>query len=296
MRFQEIDISNDKGIKIHFDLFENNKNKPTIIFFHGTSGYTCPNNPYHRAFGPFQEALAQKFNVLGTTIEGHGKSGGERGDFTILSYVKAGKLGIDWLKKNDFSGPIGVTGWSMGGIGSLYLAAADDRIKSAFLHNPAVCCEGDPDIFQLSSRPKFLKYVVKPTFKFLNKIGLGKIRVPISLYLNLKNVFITEENIEKWRNDPMAVKKYTVQALLSLINTPLPDGKTLKDIKIPICVLQPVYDKVALPEYTKKIFEQLGSEKKEYLLYTGPDAHHSLIRYQPETLANLAIEWFEKTL
>lgn len=295
MKFQEIDVFDSKGMKIHFDLFEVEKSRPTIIFFHGTSGYTCPNNPHHRAFGPFQEALAQKFNVLGITIEGHGKSDGERGDFTVMSYVKAGKIGLDWLIKNGFSDKIGVTGWSMGGIGALYLTAADERVKSAFLHNPAVCCQGKPDIFQLSSRPKLLKYVVKPIFQFLAKF-MPRLKIPISLYLNLKNIFITEENIELWRTDPMVVTKYTIRAILSLVNTPLPDGKTLKDIQIPVCILQPAHDKVTLPEYTKEIFEQLGSKKKEYYLYIGPDANHSMIRYQPETLARCAAGWFDETL
>lgn len=293
MDFREIEIYNSKGTKIHLDFWENKKILPTIIFFHGTSGYTCPNNPHHRAFGPFEEALAEDFNVLGITIEGHGKSGGMRGHFTIMSYVEAGKLGIDWLIKNGFDGPIGVTGWSMGGIGSLYLAAADERIKSAFIHNPAVC--DDPDIYQLSSKPKLLKNVVAPILKFLD-IFWPTFKIPISLYLNLKNIFITEEAIESWRTDPMAVKEYTIHGVLSLVRTSLPNGKTLKDIKTPICIFQPENDKVALPWYSKKIYQALGSSVKDYILVHGKDAHHSIIRHDPELVAHFAMRWFKNTL
>jgi alpha-beta hydrolase superfamily lysophospholipase len=293
MIFKEFEILNTKGIKIHFDFFENDKDTPTIIFFHGTSGYTCPNNPYHRAFGPFEEALAEKFNVLGATIEGHGKSEGKRGHFTILSYVEVGKIGLDWLEKNGFVNKFGVTGWSMGGIGALYLTAADERIKSAFIHNPAVC--DDPEIYQLSSRPWLLKNLVAPLLKFLD-IFWPNFKIPISLYLNLKNIFITDEAIELWRKDPMAVKKYTIHAVLSLIRTPLPNNKTLKDIRTPICIFQPENDKVTLPWYTKKIYEKLGSSVKNYILIHGENANHSLIRYAPELVAHFATDWFVKTL
>lgn len=293
MKFQEIDVFDSKGTKIHLDFWQNDKNKSTIIFFHGTSGYTCPNNPHHRAFGPFQEELAKIFNVLGVTIEGHGKSGGKRGHFTIMSYVEAGKLGIDFLIRNSFNEPIGVSGWSMGGIGALYLTAADERVKSAFIHNPAVC--KDPDIYKLSSRPKLLKNVVAPILKFLD-IFWPTFKIPISLYLNLKNIFITEEAIELWRKDPMTVKKYTIHSVLSLIRTPLPNDKKLKDIKTPICIFQPANDKVTLPWYTKKIYQQLDSSIKDYILVQGEDAHHSMIRYQPELVAYFAIRWFMNTL
>jgi len=85
----------------------------------GTSAYAL-------IYGEFLKALADRgYNVVGFDPRGHGRSGGERGSYTIPELVSDMKAAVEYAQKR-FGDPIVVAGSSQGG--SLQQVLLDDEL------------------------------------------------------------------------------------------------------------------------------------------------------------------------
>lgn len=275
-----------RGLTLHLDIIESGQVSatggtiPTIVFIPGTGCWS-------EMYNPFLDGLADRgFRVLGLDPQGHGRSRGKRGDFTINELLQNISDTISFTIEG-FGERVGLMGSSQGGILTLYAAAGDIRVKSAVCHN-AVLLKDEAE--------KFLKRsaLSRALGKAMDVVAgsFPQLRVPTRTYINWKKVVEDERLLKKIYADPLFVKKYTLRALASLNNAGLP--RPLEEVRTPIMILTGEYDEVVPPALGKRVFDRLGSPRKEFAVI--PEAAHMLLlEYIPQSLPVVA-RWFRETL
>ncbi len=112
-RFEQDSILSD-GLRLHLDVIEIDKTRPTAVFMPGTNAYAL-------LYGEFLTALADRgYNIVGFDPRGHGRSEGARGSYTLPELVGDMRSATEYARKR-FGGPIVVAGSSQGGITAFYL-------------------------------------------------------------------------------------------------------------------------------------------------------------------------------
>ena len=155
-RFETDSVTSD-GLKLHLDIIEVDKAKPTVVFIPGTSVYAM-------IYGEFMATLADKgYNVVGFDPRGHGRSEGVRGSYTIPELMADTRAVVAYARDR-FGDPIAVAGSSQGGIVAFYVAATDEKLAGVICHNIADL--GDPESLKLTRTPS-LSRILKPLFLVL---------------------------------------------------------------------------------------------------------------------------------
>lgn len=173
---------------------------------------------------------------------------------------------------------VGVIGISLGGMVTLYSVANDPRIRSA------VC--GGLAYPKLPLRRRSTRLLIGMGAKLWPKkrINLLKI-VPLEKVTsdpNLQNVMLT---------DDLVVPEYTLETVASFMD--FEPKIPFDQIRTPILVMVGEHEQILPPEYCKKVYDILTTEKKFMVV---PDAGHLLfIEHIPQTL-HLVVDWFTKTL
>jgi len=260
-----------RELKLHLAVFESDEKNPCVVFIHGMG--------LHAMFfsGFLSKLCDEDFNVFGLDIQGHGRSGGERGHFTMQEATENTSSVVGYITKN-YNKQVGVMGISLGGMISFYSVANDPRIFSA------VCCGiAHPGIPLRSSTTRLLlamaaKLMPKKRLSLLKIVPLEK----VTQDPDLQNVIMTDE---------LVVPEYTFKTVASFmqIQPKIPFDR----IKTPIMIMVGEKEDIIPPKYCKKVYDILTAEKK---LVVVPDAGHMLfLEYVPQTLP-LVTDWFSKTL
>lgn len=130
--------------------------RPAVIFFHGFTG-NCQEP--HRIFVETARRLAaQGIGALRVDFRGSGNSEGSFADMTISSEITDAKASLRWLRRQpgvDVS-RIGLVGLSMGGVVTSHMLAADKKIRTAVLWNPAMLPKALHDAWITPARRKEL--------------------------------------------------------------------------------------------------------------------------------------------
>jgi alpha-beta hydrolase superfamily lysophospholipase len=260
-----------RNLKLHLTVFKSDEKDPCVVFVHGMGLHTM-------FFSGFLSKLCDAgFNVLGLDIQGHGRSGGERGHFTMQEATENVSSVIDYVTKN-YDNRVGVMGISLGGMITFYSVANDPRICTA------ICCGiAHPRIPLRRGTTRMLlgvaaKLMPKKRLSLLKIVPLEK----VTKDPDLQNVIMTDE---------LVVSEYTFKTVTSFmkIQTKIPFDK----IKTPIMIMVGEKEEITPPEYCEKVYDMLTGEKK---LVVVPDAGHMLfLEYVPKTLP-LVTDWFSKTL
>lgn len=79
------------------------------------------------------------------------------------------------------------------------------------------------------------------------------------------------------REDPHSGTKMTLNAAISLLTQSIPDI-SYRDWKLPSFIVQPGADAMTPPKFTKKVYDQLGTEIKKYVIVE--DALHYPVERQ----------------
>lgn len=157
------------GIKIHLLILEDQKTSPVIIFVHA-SGFSAQH------YMEFLILLNQRgFNVIGVDLEGHGKSGGKRGDFSFKEVVTNVYDTITYAIEN-YGSRVGIIGTSQGGIAVFYSLASDKRLKSGICHCAAIISERQSD------GSKLKRFVLRSLYSLATDSPpekIGDIKTPI---------------------------------------------------------------------------------------------------------------------
>jgi len=261
----------DQRTRLHLTLWERREKDPCIIFIHGMGLHSL-------FFAGFLSKLSERgYNVFGLDIQGHGRSGGERGHFTMQRATENVSSVIDYILEN-YNERVGVMGISLGGMITFYSLANDPRIQSAVCNGLA-----HPN---LPLRRRSTRLLIDMGARLWPKKRLSLLKIvpleKVTLDPTLQNVMLTDE---------LVVPEYTLETVASFMDL---EPKTPFDqIRTPILVMVGEHDQILPPEYCKKVYDLLTTEKKFVVV---PDAGHLLfIEHIPQTLP-LVVDWFTKTL
>lgn len=191
----------------------------------------------------------------------------------------------------------GICAEGLGGFAAFYLILKPGQIKSAvFLNAPAVLT--DPEFHKSfkgkrgsASRRKWLMVVARVAVKMIPSF-----KIPIRLYLDLEEMIDADgENYERERrlvsaftNDPDFDTHYPLKAVYSLVSTPPP--APLNSLQVPTMFI--VLNRGFIPDYFKKLFEELSCKKKIKEVNAG--VFWMLSR--PKQAAFEITDWFNQTL
>ena len=268
-----------RGLLLQLDVFPAGPNDPAILFLHGTA-------KYGRFYQPMLERLAAAgFTVLALDLQGHGRSQGRRGDFTIEELVENTRDAVT-LALERFSPRLGLLGSSQGGIVALYTAAADPRVVSAVCHNLALLDEPDSRRVNVSRFSKLARRYV----------GLGarlgpRLTVPIRRYLPLGVVYDDLTLGRRLERDPLLARAYTLRSFASLASAR--PSRPVEQIQTPIMVLAGEHDRLFPLDYVESIYARLGGPKE---LAVVKEAGHMLFVEYVEQALPYVTGWFERTL
>ena len=258
-------------IKLHLTILESKETDPCLIFIHGMGLHAM------FFFGFLSKLRDEGFNVFALDIQGHGRSEGERGHFTMQEATENVSGVVDYIMEN-YNDHIGVIGISLGGIISFYSVANDPRISSA------LCCGiAHPDI---PLRSKGIRIFIEIAAKLIPKRHLNLLRiVPLEKVTEdpvLQNIIMTDE---------LVVPEYTFKTVASFMK--LHPKIPFDQIKTPIMIMVGEKEEIIPTEYCQKVYDILTTEKK---LVVVPKAGHMLfLEYVPQTLP-LVVDWFSNTL
>jgi pimeloyl-ACP methyl ester carboxylesterase len=281
MEFKENEIKS-RNIPIHLYIYENGINRPSVIFIHGISLHVG-------VYTNFLELIAKEnLNVIAFDLEGHGRSGGERGYFTFEGIMKDISEVVNYTVKN-YNSQIALFGSSLGGILAFYAAIINPQVKTLVCHN----------VLDLKNIFSFLLYV--PKYLFISKFKkilptLFKFfswgYLPLNFLINENLLFENPENTKKWKNDPLCTRKYRISSLISLFFTP-ENKPSLEEMKKPIRIITGENDPFIPVEYVEEFYKKLKCEKDLVII---PKAKHMLPLEYTTLTASLVTEWIKKKL
>lgn len=272
-----------RNLNIHIDIYNREEDAPTVIFIHGTSTYS-------RMYSDFLYQLWQKgFRIIALDLQGHGRSEGVRGDFTIGQLVE-NIYDVTSHVIDKYKTKIGIMGSSLGGILSLYSAANDPRINSCVCHNAAILNK-----YAQKKVPviKGIYKVVKPLIPLAAKMMPNR-KFSVFAYLDIdKLVLLPEMEFIKeiWLEDKLMSTKYTLRAIRSQMNAPLkiPIG----EIETPIMIINGDNDYLFSVDYMTEIYNWITSKKKLEII---PNSGHMILLENIEESVKKTASWFNQTL
>ena len=280
-RFETASIESD-GVELKLYLFESSPGDPSVVFIPGTGVYAP-------LYGKFMSDLSdQGFNVIGYDCRGHGLSGGGGGDYTIGQLVEDTRNVVSYAIER-YGERVAVAGSSQGGIVAFYTAAADSRLGCAVCHN--LLAPDEPDNYRMTRFPAVFKRLIglTPLLRFLP----GGLRVPVSLYLDLsaEPCRLMPDMKEFVRSDPMLVLSISLDALVSLTDTPL--ATPVEEIKVPVMVIHSELDNIFPEDYVRRVFDRLECKKKLVSLENTP--HLVLIDFVDDIMPEV-VSWLKENL
>ena len=265
------------GLKIHLLILEDQKTSPVIIFVHA-SGF------YAQHYMEFLTLLNQRgFNVIGLDLEGHGKSEGERGDFTFKEVVRNIYDTTTYAIEN-YGSRVGIMGTSQGGIATFYSLSADKRLKSGVCHCAAILSERQSDCI-LPTRGRILK----PFVKLFGRLHF--IKFNLWTYINRYTFYLQPEKLKALKKDPYFVKSYTLRSLHSLATASPPEK--IENIKTPIMFIHPETDGIFPMEYMRSLYDKLTCPKRFEVI---PGMKHMFLEENPGAVIDILDKWFTETL
>lgn len=265
-------------IEIHMDIYEVGEEAPTVIFIPGTAVYAM-------CFVEILHEIGQAgYNVIGFDPRGHGRSGGNRGDYTITELIRDTQQVINYTKQR-FGGDISLFGSSQGGIVAFYTAALEEEhIQSAVCQNIADLTRDDT--LRLARFPGLTK-IAKPLLKSFSSL-FPNLDIPILSYLDLEKEELRYfGDFKKFmEQDPLTNKTVKLKVLKSLMETELP--KPIEEIQTPLMVIQGNKDLIFPVSYTKKLFKRLSCPKR---LEIFKGLTHTMLVENVGTVTPPVVEW-----
>lgn len=267
------------GVALNLYVFETDKQNSNNLIF-------APLTGSHSGF--FQNSLETLscfgYNVFGIDFMGHGKSEGKKGHFTMDNLIKNVSSTADFIKEN-YQGAIGLVGTHLGAEVGFYAALEDNRIKSVLAHNLLLNSELSMNFMLRVSKTGLGPFLMKKFFS--NPVSLEK------LY-NHKLIFNEESTLKRFREDKLQTPAYDQNSYLSIFR--YKPAKSLSNMKASIMIACGENGKLISHEYEHKVYEKLKEDglNVEFCLFKG--AGNQLVFDYPNFFAQVADNWFKKTL
>jgi len=252
-------ISNEK--RIHVEVYDTGDSKaPTLVFAHGMAGYA-------RLLLPFLIPLRERgYNIVAPDLQGYGYNDGNKGEFEWNNHVQ-NMVDAAIYARNRFSGKILLSGASMGG--PIAYSAASRLEKVDALICWCLWDLNDREFIINETHTGKYSYHLIPLFKALSFL-IGNVSINMNLLISYDTLCNSDRMQELLKNDPLAGNHITLRGALSLILQAKPSIPFHK-FTIPTLIIQPGADLMTPAKYSRKMYEQLGSEKKKYVELEGAE-------------------------
>ncbi len=210
--------------KLHLTVWESRPEHPCVIFVHGMGLHSL-------YFVGFMSKLSERgYNVFGLDIQGHGRSGGERGHFTMQRATENVSSVINYIHRN-YHDRVGVMGISLGGMVTFYSVANDPRIRSAV-------CAGLAHP-RLPLRGRFMRLFIGMGASLMPRKRLSLLRI-----VPLEKVTSDPVLQDVMLSDDLVVPKYTLQTVASF--TDFDPKIPFEEIRTPILVMVGELEQISL--------------------------------------------------
>jgi len=277
-RFESASAVSGK-IRLHLDVIEVDKNRPTLVFMPGTNAYAI-------LYGEFLSALADRgYNIVGFDPRGHGRSGGARGSYTVPELMSDFRTAIRFARQR-FGDPVVAAGSSQGGIAAFYLAAEGAPVAGVVCHNLADL--GDPRSVELTANPTLSRFA-KPFVMFNSRL-FPEFKVPMTFYINLAAEPIRGlgSSRDLLYQGPLLVPFIRLKGMASLGSEPLPCP--VEEITTPVMVIHGEKDVIFPQSYIEYIYQRLTCKKA---LKVYPDCHHYIVFDHVDKILPDVTAWLE---
>ncbi len=199
-------------------------NKIGVLVLHGFTGSTQS----MRYLG--EQLASEGYTVCGPRLKGHGTHYEDMEQSTYEEWIESVEEGYQWL--NERCDTLFITGLSMGGTLTLYLASKHPEVKGIMPINAAIDL---PDLEQMRGK-------TEP--RFLDAIGSD----------------IKAEGVDELAYEKTPTK--SIQEILKLVEI---TRKDLSNIKMPALIFKSIEDHVVPPENSTTIYEEIASTNKEVI-------------------------------
>jgi carboxylesterase len=223
-----------------------------ILVSHGFTGTT-------QSMRPLGEAYAKAgYTVCGPRLKGHGTHYEDMEQTTYEDWIRSVESGYEWLKER--CDTIFVTGLSMGGTLTLYMAETYPEIKGIVPINAAIDIPTMASATNLEDLPRYLD-------------AIGS---------DIKNPDVKELAYEK---TPVA----SIRQIVMLMEKVRAD---LHKITCPALIFVSEEDHVVPPSNSQHIYEKISSSEKE-LVSLKNSYHVATLDYDQQKIVDLSLRFFE---
>lgn len=245
--------------------------RAVILYLHGQGDHSGP----FTAMGDVLHELG--FNLYAHDHRGFGLSRERRGDITTYDlFVDDALAMVRHAREQNPGRPLFVLGLSMGGHLALRTAArAGELLRGVIALSPG---------FKLRSAPPWAQVLKVVTYALL---------FPTRYLPAVMGNVITTRNrlhLERAQEDEHWVTAFTGRFYMQAVRSIKKAWRELRQIKVPVLIMQAGEDYVICPEASRKFFEQIGHEDKEFRLMEGL-CHNLVVEPEMPDIARSIAEW-----
>ncbi len=258
---------------VHCELYHFSNEAPVLVFLPGIGTY-C--ELYAELLSGISD---QGFNVVGVDLRGHGYSTGNRGDYRVEQIIDDVSAVIDSLSEQ-YTGPVGVYGYSIGGMLAVAAAERDVRILSV-LCGTLLVTEIAPD----------LVHQFGWSWTWSSALFFPHLKVPMKTFIDYEELLKGHPAATEISQDPRIVYDYPLGTLASLFSHS--SGAMKKHYNFKAAIIHGEKDEVLPLHYSKEV---IASMTHPFELIELKNEGHMVPWDNPNLLINKVSEWFKKTL
>ncbi|WP_042461492.1 alpha/beta hydrolase [Neobacillus dielmonensis] len=229
-------------------------NRVGILVSHGFTGSTQSMRPLGEAYA------AAGYTVCGPRLKGHGTHYEDMEQTTYQDWIASIEEGYQWLKER--CDTIFVTGLSMGGTLTLYMAENHPELRAIILINAAISIPGMEPVRELED------------MRFLDAIGS-----------DIKKPGVTE----------LAYEKTPVRSVKEILTFMEEVKANLAQVTCPALIFVSDEDHVVPPDNAQIIYDGIESELKE-IRHLHDSYHVATLDHDQQAIIEGTLEFIKKAL
>ena len=264
------------GVVIPFREWWRPQARGVFLYLHGQGDHSGP----FTAMGDLLHE--QGFNLYAHDHRGFGLSRERRGDITTYDHFVDDSLAmIRHAREQNPGRPLFLLGLSMGGHLALRTAArANGMLRGAIALSPG---------FKLRSSPPWSLVMKCVTYALL---------FPTRYLPAVTDNIITTRNrlhLERAMEDEHWVTSFTGRFYVQAVRSIRKAWRELRQIKVPVLIMQAGEDHVICPDESRRFFERIGHPDKEFRLLEGL-CHNLVAEPEMPQIARSISDWAEQRI
>lgn len=258
--------------EIHVDLYECARPSYALLLVHGTAGH----GGCYADYAPIAASLGA--HVYALDLQGHGRSGGERGVFTMDGFL-ADVDAVARLVKQRTGLPVVLLGASQGGEVAFHALGHSSAVAGAVCMNILLSAE-----LPMNRRIAWMR---GQAARALAALAGDRLRVPLRQVIDFEAAYREDPDLCRAKDaDPLYVWSYGFASYRSIFAYTPP--RTAAANQKPVLVACGEDDPIVGVEHCRAAFDRIGGPKS---FYSMPHAGHQLMLFHSERFARLVDSW-----